>query len=193
MKLSALLAFLSLLPVAVQLLGKWALTWKLSDLEPGVPPPLWVRVEGFLPHLRGRENRAPHHQLCGKPPPGPQAWKRGTRRRRPLGRAEGPPDLSATEPHLPLTSSLICRCLFPALFLERFPLWLADSSFQFLSNPHRQLLSVFGQKEGGTGVSLHGRSKDGSQIVPPPEDSMGVLELIFFSVNEPLHFFLIGL
>ena len=107
--------------------------WELPDLGSGVydTPLLGENVKGFLPHLRGGGSRATRHQLCRKllRVPRPGSWGRG-----------GGSDSSAwSEPLRTLPSSyLFSRPPLPlccCMLLEWFPPRLANSCFQFLSNP----------------------------------------------------------
>lgn len=83
MRLFPLLIFLSLIPVAVQLLGKSAVRWRLSDWGLGSMAhlPWWVCVKGLLskPVVRRKATLPCTTISAGNllPLPGCQAWKLG--------------------------------------------------------------------------------------------------------------------
>ena len=92
----------------------------------------------------------------------------------------GLPDLSPSEPCLPLTSSLVSHCPFAATYSwSDFRSGWRILVFNFHLTLNQSLLSVFDQNEGSAGVSLYRRCKDGSQIVPP-KDLMRVYNSSFF-------------
>ena len=103
-------------------------------------------------------------------------WQEAAAPPRVRGAAWSEPLRTLPSSHLFSRLPLPLRCY---IFLEWFPLRLANYCFHFHLTLNQSLLSVFDQNEGSAGVSLYRGSKDGSQIVPP-KDLMRVLQLIFF-------------